>query len=763
MDGALSAFLAGSGAGRGVAVVALGSYARRELCPVSDVDLLLLHDGWRDADLKELVTALCYPLWDAGLSVGHAVRTPKEAVKAAGEALDAATAISERRLVAGDRGLFDDLASRASRWLRAQAPRLLADLAAADAQRHARAGADPGRLEPDLKDGAGGLRDLASLRWAAACLVGEVGLDPLVGARYLSAADRGALAAAAVTLLEARCALHLVLGPRPGGAPNLLRLDLQDDAAERLGLTVDGRGDGDELLRRVGLATRLIAHRHARTWPRLLADAGRRRRRPAPPVPLADGLLLHDGLVELAPGRSPAEEPSLGLRAVAAAAVRDTVLGRHSAEQIARTPATLGWDEPGRAALLELLRAGHGAVAAHADADQTGLLGALLPEWGRVRGRPQRNPLHRYDLDSHAIHAAAALADVAAGSLDPAHAEIWERIPDRDAVVLGTWLHDVGKGWEGDHCAVGAPIAARWVAHMGFEEPTARTVGRLVRLHLLLPDAAVRRDLDDPAEIATVAEAVGDQPTLDALYLLSLADARATGPAAYSPWRDELLARLHAAVSAQLSGGEGPESMAVPGVPGHLLQPPPAEGEVRVALAGGNVEGTTVLAVAAVDRPGLVAGYAGVLAGHGVPVLAARIQTRGHTAADTFVLGVDRLSDPVVRDLRAVAADGLDVAALVAARERRREHRPPALAEPVAVAVHVEHLDHRVRVEVRAPDVPGLLYRVAATLTELGLDVRAARVTTLGPEARDVFDVSAASPVDDDHLVRRLTEVLTAS
>ncbi|HEY8340380.1 MAG TPA: nucleotidyltransferase domain-containing protein, partial [Egibacteraceae bacterium] len=148
----------------GVAVVALGSYARAELCPASDVDLLLLHDGWAKPDLESLVRALCYPLWDAGLSVGHAVRTPKQAVQAASERIDTATALIDRRLVAGDVGLLDELASRTNRWLRRSGAKLLSSLAVADGERHHRAGALPGLLEPDLKSGRGGLRDLHSLR-----------------------------------------------------------------------------------------------------------------------------------------------------------------------------------------------------------------------------------------------------------------------------------------------------------------------------------------------------------------------------------------------------------------------------------------------------------------------------------------------------------------------------------------------------------------------------------------------------------------------
>ncbi|MGM0819273.1 MAG: hypothetical protein ACQETV_07775, partial [Actinomycetota bacterium] len=403
----------------GVAVVGLGSYARRELAPASDVDILLLHDGRSTAELEELVRAICYPLWDAGLSVGHAVHTPRAAVKAAVERVESATALVERRLVAGDVGLVDDLAARWRRWLGRHGGRLLASVADADATRHAQAGDRPGMLEPDLKRGAGGLRDLQSLRWASACLLGADGLDALVGARYLGASDLPALAEAGEVLLAARCALHLQQGASlpPGSGADTLRLDLQDGVATRLDW-----GDGDALLRAVGLASRRIAYLHGRAWPRVLADArgGRRRARPQARE-VDDGLAVVDGLVEAAPGRALAEDPTLALRAVAAAAAEGTHLGRATAEALAVQIAELGalpWDAAMRGALLRVLRRGREAVPALTDAGEIGLLSALLPEWETLRGAPQRNPLHRYDVDTHLVETVAELGAVVDGALD---------------------------------------------------------------------------------------------------------------------------------------------------------------------------------------------------------------------------------------------------------------------------------------------------------------------------------------------------------
>jgi [protein-PII] uridylyltransferase len=821
VDEALRAWFA-DGESRGVTVVALGGYARRELCPASDVDLLLLHSGADGTELSELVQRLCYPLWDAGLQVGHAVRTPAQAVQAAGERLDTATALTDRRLIAGERGLLDDLASRVGAWLRRNAATLLDELGAGDARRHARAGDRPGMLEPHLKDGAGGLRDLHSLRWAAAALLGEAGLDSLVNAHYLGAAMRRDLAAAGRTLLSARCALHLVLGAagRPAGAElDRLRLDLQDEIAHRLGMA-----DGDALLRDVGLATRTVAYVSERVRPQLAEDARRgrrwlrgaaRRHRPSSgagrmgppggarrmghdavdasahsavdasgsggPEPLEDGLLLADGAVAIETGRSLAAEPSLGLRAVAAAARLGLWLHRHTAEHLRREVADLGglpWDDRARAALLQTLRTGAGGLPALGDAGFTGLLVAHLPGWERIRGRRQRNPFHLYDLDTHLKQTVAEVVELARGGRTEREAALFEGLAEPDVLLLACFLHDIGKAWPGDHSIVGAELAAQWVHAMGFDKVWAERVEGLVRHHLLLPLVAQYRDLDDPDELRRVAELVPDVEDLDALYLLSLADARATGPAAHSPWKDGLLAELHARVRKLLHGAPGPVTprpddvaTGVRAAAGpqaerflstvddrylvaagaeqvlvhlRLATPPPAEGLLRADVRPGPADATATVSVAGADRRGLMADCAGVLAAAGGAVLDARaFLTSAGVALAWFVVRppAEGLGGGLTADLARAAAGDLDVAAAVAARERRRDARPRPLAAPVPVEVRFDPGGNTPRIEARGPDSPGLLYRLAAALAAAGVDVGGARVATLGPEAHDVFFV----------------------
>lgn len=781
----LEGFTADSGPrSGGLALIALGSYARRTLCPRSDIDLLILHDGWNGRDLERLVQAICYPLWDAGLSVGHAVRTTKEAVRAAGDRVDTATAMTERRLVAGSKGLADDLSARVVRWLRRNAGRLTKEIEAADAERHRRYGGSAGALEPELKDGIGGLRDLHSLRWAGAILLGEPGLDPLVGARYLGAGDRADLAHAGQVLLRARCALHHV-GDK--GVRNQLRLDLQDEVAEHLGMA-----DGDDLLREVGLATRTISHLHARTWPVMREDAARgRRRKAAPPRVVGDGLILVDGLLEVDGVPDLGADPSLALRSVAAAAKHRTVLGRRTAMRLRAEVTKLGslpWDDRSRAALIELLLVGPDGLPAMADADYLGVLAALLPEWEKVRGRPQRNPLHTFDLDTHAMQASAWLVQTIQGKFDERHPGLFEELEDPDALVLGMWLHDVGKAWPGNHSIGGETIAREWVQHMGFPDATADRVARLVRHHLLLPDTATGRDIDDHDEVERVAVAVGDLETLNGLYLLSYGDSRATGKAAWSDWKDLLVTKLYRSVRAVLEGGVNAlirspshdllaRAAAKDGVDEELVRATISglpKRYLRVATAAqiaaharllhrdeeglvadvreGPTPSTQTLSLAGPDRHGLVADALGVLAARKVEVLEARVFTHTDgTALDWFVVAAQKPGtwERIVPALVRAHEHDLDVGEEVDKRERSWDVKAPVLAAPVPIRVSSQPSGSITRVDVRGPDSPGAMYRLTRALSDLGVSLVGARVATLGPEVRDAFFISGAVPPED--------------
>jgi [protein-PII] uridylyltransferase len=356
--------------------------------------------------------------------------------------------------------------------------------------------------------------------------------------------------------------------------------------------------------------------------------------------------------------------------------------------------------------------------------DRYGLIVDWLPEWARVRSLPQHSPVHLFTVDRHLVETAKNAAKLA-------------RDVDRpDLLVLCGLLHDVGKGLDGDHSTVGAPIAAGVATRLGLAPADVAVVEKAVRLHLLLPDTATRRDLSDPITIAGVAEAVGDASTLALLHALARADAQATGPAAWSTWKGRLIADLVKHVEQALDTGVvAPPPSPVASIPVPDRLPDVIVGEDRVS-------------VTAVDRRGLLASIAGCLALHRLDVVAADTMTINGTAQLTVAVqarfGGETDAEALAADLRRAVLGELPVAERLAARERsQRRRRDVGVVAPPPRIVWQPATDAAV-LELRAADSPGLLFRVAHALEEIGADVRAARISTLGGDVVDAFYLNGA-------------------
>ncbi|HSK21818.1 MAG TPA: [protein-PII] uridylyltransferase [Egicoccus sp.] len=817
VDEALAALAAPVLDSHRLAVVAVGGYGRRELCPGSDVDLLLLHDKLEKQALEFVVRQIVYPLWDAGLSVGYAVRNRREAIGAVDD-VDTATSMLELRTVCGDRGLAHLVQVEVLRRLRQRPHKFLESLRRADADRKRKAGDAAEAIEPDLKNGAGGLRDVQSLSWAAAALVGVSGLDPLVPAGYLGAADRPRLVQARERLLAARVALHLEVGARATSAPvksEVLRLEMQDAVAGRLGFVDRDEHHlaAHELLRELILAARVIDHVHRRAWSLIDADLARgARRRRRPTEREHDGFELVDGVLRLPDGFD-LDTTEVPTRVLAALADTGAVLERGSAARLRRRVEDGGagwaWTDTQRERFVRVLWRGSVMIPALAELDDVGLLTAMLPEWEVVRGRPQRNPYHRYTLDRHAWHAAANLGDLV--RREPWAAEALRLVEDREGLLLGVLLHDVGKAVGEPHSDTGVPLARKIAARMGASPATVDLVGRLVRLHLLIPDAARKRDVTDPDLARALAAEVGDASTLACLHLLAAADGQATGPTAWSAWTGSLVQTLITKVDAVLDEQDGnsardleheaavetvreaqrlaPElgteaaavrehlallptryarSVSPRAVVRHTLMarqtPGPTEVRTRVTpgedLAVGE-ERIDELDVVALDHPGWFAKVAGVVALHGGSILAADAFSREDgLAVDTFKVrppegAAGAWWAAVEGDLAEAAAGKLAIRARVLRQARASGWRPsPADDIATRITVDADPAGRSTSIEVHTMDRVGVLYAIATALAELELDIVVARIQTLGREVVDVFSVRDAdgNPLDADHL-----------
>ncbi|MFC9247057.1 [protein-PII] uridylyltransferase [Streptomyces sp. NPDC057136] len=735
---------------RGAALVAVGGYGRGELSPRSDLDLLLLHDGSADAAaIASLADRVWYPVWDLGLALDHSVRTPAEARRTAGEDLKVHLGLLDARPVAGDLGLAAGLRTAILADWRNQAPKRLPALDELCRERAERMGELQFLLEPDLKEARGGLRDATALRAVAASWVADAPREGLSEARRI--------------LLDARDALHLTTGR----ATDRLALQEQDQVAAELDLL-----DADALLRQVYEAARTVSYATDVTWrevnrvlrarsvrPRLRAmlGGGLGGGKPVPDrTPLADGVVEADGEVVLARTARPEKDPVLTLRAAAAAAESGLPLSRHLVRHLASAarPLPVPWPAEAREELVTLLGAGEATVGVWEALESEGIITRLLPDWERVHCRPQRNPVHTWTVDRHLVETAVRAATLT------------RRVGRPDLLLVAALLHDIGKGWPGDHSVAGEVIARDMAGRIGFDKHDVGVIATLVRHHLLLIETATRRDLDDPATVRSVATAVGTTSTLELLHALTEADALATGPAAWSTWRASLVTDLVGRAAAVLAGEAPPEpEPAAPSAEQERLAIEALRtGEPVLSLHAqtethpedGEPEPVGVeLLIALPDRPGVLPAAAGVLALHRLTVRAADLRavelpTELGDTADLLLLSwrvaAEYGSLPQATRLRADlvrALDGsLDIRARLAEREAAYPRRRGVKAPPPRVTVAAAGSQVATVIEVRAQDAPGLLHRIGRALEQSSVRVRSAHVSTLGANAVDAFYVT---------------------
>lgn len=727
-----------------VCLVAVGGYGRQELAPQSDIDVLLVHEK-RATGIEELARALWYPVWDAGLRLGHAVRAVEDHLALASDDLETATTLLSGRHLAGDDELAERLITAGRSQWRRHSRRWIDALRSRTIERREQAGDVAYLLEPDLKDGHGGLRDVQTLWWA-----GDADLS-------VPAEDLAALERCYDQLVDVRVALHRVAG-RPG---DVLRLELQTAVAEEAGAASD-----DELMEVVSAAGRTIVWIADGAWRNVNRHQVTRAERVAP------GVTVSDRHVELATDADVAADPAVVLRLARVAAQRELPMGRASldrlAAQLEHDPWIQRWPSDALGELVGLLRQGHRAIDVLESLDQKGLLVRILPEWAPVRSRPQRNAYHRFTVDRHLWEAAANAAELA------------ERVHRPDLLVLGALFHDLGKGGAGDHTAAGMELVARIGPRLGLAASDVATLVRLVEHHLLLPDVAVRRDLADPATIRLVRDAVGDQETLDLLHALVEADAKATGPSAWGSWKEQLVTELVKRTAETLDGADPAATNGRMAFPDDetLAAMAMGESQVRVVAApagpglasrAGPADVTEWVTVVSADRPGTFARVAGALSLRGLDVLMAWAFSgdvgAGPMAASRFRVvpahdGMDWA--PVIADLQRALAGELAIEARLADRARTYRRRRPTRAAPVdppSVSFHDDASDRATVIEVRAPNELGVLHRIAKALADVGLDIRHATVQSLGDEVVDTFYVrNAAGGVVSDPFHRSEVE-----
>ena len=728
------------GSGHGISLVAVGGYGRAELSPESDLDLLLLYE--RGTDVSDMAGGLWYPVWNEGLKLGHAVRTVAETLQLAAEDLDTATALLSARHIAGDPALSERLAGsareqwsrRARKWL----PRLVSDAR----WREFEHGAVAFQLQPDLKESTGGVRDVQALRFVA--LARPDLADP----------DGAMLRGAYETLLAARVELHRATG----NARNLLTLELQSDVAGAL-----GHGSVEDFMTEVAAAGRTVGWVADEAWARVehwAAPRGLRRRRTAATT-LEPGVLIHHdhNEVRLTPEVRLDSDPLPALRVAVAAASRGARIERDSLLRLGRDMPPLGdpWPAGARELFVELLACGRNAIPVIEALDQAGAVVKILPEWETCRSRLQRNDYHRFTVDRHLCETAAQAADmIAGGEVD---------VRRRDLLLVASLLHDIGKGYPGDHTEVGMELMDTIARRMGFEPDDVATLVRLVELHLLLPDVAIRRDINELGTVQRVAAQVRTVEMLQLLAALTEADSISTGPSVWTRWKADLVQGLVRRTENYLRDG------VLGGRPAAFPTP-----EVSEAMRAGTElleVSDRQLAVVVPSAPTVLGAVAGAVSLNGLNVLSAAVHTAGGmTALSVYVeppagVGLDWM--PLLDDVgAALAGDLVPAERLARWADAAARGGDPLAPEPVtdSYVKFDNEISSSTVIEVAAPDSLGLLYWITEALVRSGLHIEQARVQTLGDHVVDSFyvhDGTGGKITDGDRLESIATAVRRAA
>ena len=796
-------------------LVALGGYGRGELHLLSDLDLMVVYDGELGPYVQRITQGVLYALWDLGLQVGHAVRSLPDCLAMARTDFPSRTSMQAARFLVGDRRLFARFRKvLAENVYQKDFAQFLETTLAERDQRYRKFGGSPYMGEPNVKESAGGLRDIHTAMWLASTKFGTRTLLELRDKRLITEQEQKASDSALTFLWRVRNELHFLSGHKN----DVLSRDVQPQVAKNF------RYEGDEVslgvekfMRDYYLHARVI-HRVSRRLiarcQETLAHRGAVQRRLRQDA-LADGLIVIDDQIHLAhqDERVFRKDPlrlmkvfwhghrlGLELGVDVERAIEDSLDLVDDAFQ--RSPEA-------RELFLSICRS-WGRVATTLRAmHELGFLGRYLPEWDPLTCLVQYDVYHRFTADQHSLLAVENLEALAPGQSAESeiNAQVVTDVERPDLLALGMLLHDIGKGRGHGHVAKGIPLIEALTARLGLPADDADKVVFLVAHHLTMSHVAQRRDIDDPKTIETFAEACRTPERLRMLYLLTVADMRAVGPGVMTGWQAQILVELFGRTLRRLTGGqiEMPSREAVTArvrealhwegaraaVPAHLAMlsdrylattsPQRIACHLRlVERLDEDVMATELfhhpdldsseLVIATRDVPGLFSLIAGTLAAHGINILSAQIHTRvDGVAIDTFQVN-DPVGEPVTEEarwrrtldaLRRVLAGEETVDALLAKSRAGRASSATA-AGPPKIAVDNRLSDTHTVVEVKCQDRVGLLYAITRTLSAFPLDIASARIATEIDQAYDAFYVAdrQGRRLDDPAAIGRLREAL---
>ncbi|HRH21024.1 MAG TPA: [protein-PII] uridylyltransferase [Brevundimonas sp.] len=743
-----------------ISLLAVGGYGRSVRAPYSDLDLMLLRPARLDAAAEALIETLLQSLWDLGFKVGWSVRTGSEALKLARQDMTIRTSLLEARHLAGDARLSEVFLQRFRRMVKSTDPRpfIAAKLEERDI-RHAKAGTVRYQVEPNVKDGKGGLRDLNSLFWIARALAPDSDMGRAALEGLLTSKEQRLAVQAFDFLWAVRIHLHRLAGR----AQDKLAFEYQPEVASRMGWT-DRKGEPavERFMRRyfviardVGALTRAMSAKleamQAKPAVGLMRLLPLPRRRPRPSA--VEGVVEEAGRLTVTGSAALSDHPVRMLELFRETDRQGLDLHPDAFGAVARsldrvTPA-LRRDPEAARAFIDVLAHGRRPYRTLSLMNEAGLLGRFVPEFARIVGQTQFNRYHAYTVDEHTLQAIGIMKDIETGALRDDHPlshSIFPLIDDREVLYLALLLHDVGKGGTRGQLEDGGIAARRACERLGLSKPRAELTAWLVEHHLVLSDFAQKRDATDPATIAAFANIVEDLERLRMLLVLTAADVRAVGPGVWNGWKGQLMRDLYAATEARFRGENAP---------GDIGPEPKTSLMARAVKQGAAAElvhrrawDTSELTFVARDRHGLFADVVTALAAEGADVTGARV----HTSDDGWAIDVFQLQHsqggPYAEDDPRVSRR-LEKAVVDAALGRRRPG-PPASQGPRTSVFDVSPVvvfdnpqdGAATIIEASGRDRPGLLADLAHALSDGGLTIRSAHIESHGVRAVDAFYVT---------------------
>ena len=694
---------------RQISLAAVGGFGRGELSPGSDLDLLFIHNGISERNLSAFIKAMLNPLWNLGRQIDYSVRTRAETKVVARGDIKVILGLLDIRHVVGNADFTEAVSNDAQKQWRRRIRTYLPMVREGMDQRTEIFGELAFLLEPDLKEARGGLRDIITFRSLAKSEFVPIVLDRLAASEALFA--------------NVRDELHGITGR----TRDQLLLTEQDVVALIMGFV-----DADALMLELSRAARAVDYVVQLTWYRIDVRLERISLRKAKRTPIAKGLEHFRNEIGVPSDYDISADPGLGLRAAAFAAQRGVRLSIESTMRIAEDFSELPnpWPRQSREDLVAFIGAGEAMVDVFEALDQEGLIERWLPEWSHVRFLPQRNVLHHHTVDRHMLQTAVQAANLT------------REVHRPDLLLVGALFHDIGKGYaEEDHSEYGAKLMWPLAKRLGFSDSDADTLAAMVTHHLLLPSIATRRDIDDPQTIEYVRGIVESAELLELLHALAIADGEATGRTAWTEWKAGLVASLVARTLAAMQG---------------IIPPPQPELSAaqlaKVAKRSLSLEvldnGDALdIEIVAPDRPGLLSAITAVFAVSRLDVRSAKTRTVDQIAVMNWIVNVDinvpvpsreRLFDLIERALNGTE----DLQVRIAERIRSYWRQPGILVPPLVVSVFTEVVADATIIEVRMHDRPALLYSVATAISEFGVDIKGAIVSTLGAEAFDTLYVT---------------------